>query len=130
MELSEAALGWKKPVLILAPDISQLNVNQKFDFIWAFSVLIHLQDEILDGLLGFVSRHLTCDGVFYANVNVGDAADGEWQGFPLVWRSLAFYQKSCARHGLTLTDIGSLATYGQVSNAQLQDQQRMLRITN
>ncbi len=129
MELAEAALGWKNPVLLLAPDISQLEVNQTFDFMWAFSVLIHLQDEILDRTLGFVSRHLGCGGVFYANVNVGDAADGEWQGFPLVWRPLAFYQKSCEKHRLTLTDIGALSAYGHVSNAESQDQQRLLRIT-
>jgi len=129
LELQEAGLDWKNPVLLLTPDISRLNVDKKFDFVWAFSVLIHMSDEILDSTLGFVSRHLAGDGVFYANMNAGHTLDSEWQGFPVVWRTLDFYQTACARHGLTITDIGPLSAYGHVLNAASQDHQRMLRIT-
>ena len=129
LELQEAGLGWKNPVLLLTPDISRLDVDRKFDFVWAFSVLIHMKDEILDRTLGFVSRHLAGDGVFYTNINVGSTPDGEWLGFPVVWRTLDFYGSACARHGLTLNDIGPLSAYGHVLNTASQDHQRMLRIT-
>jgi len=128
LELQEAGLSWKKPSLLLTPDISRLDVDRKFDVIWAFSVLIHMKDEILDNTLGFVSRHLADDGVFYANINIGSTPDREWQGFPVVWRTLDFYQCACARHGLTLTDIGPLSAHGHILNVVAQDDKRMLKI--
>lgn len=128
LELQEAGLNWKNPVLLLTPDISRLNVDRKFDFIWAFSVLIHMKDEVLDSTLAFASRHLSDNGVFYANINAGCTPDGEWQGFPVVWRTLDFYQSACARHGLTLSDLGPLSAHGHVLDVAAQDHQRMLRI--
>lgn len=128
LELQQAGLGWKNPALLLVPDISRLELGRTFDFIWAFSVLIHLKDEILDGTLACVSRHLADEGVFYANINVGRKPDGDWQGFPVVWRELDFYRTVCARHGLALTDIGPLSAHGHGSKASSQDHQRMLQI--
>ena len=70
-ELYEAGLESKNPTLLATEDVGQLTIAQKFDFIWAFSVLIHLTDEILQDTISLASRHLSSEGVFYANVNVG-----------------------------------------------------------
>lgn len=130
-ELREASLEEKKPNLLVSPDISQLTIEQKFDYLWAFSVLIHMCDEILNDTLDFVSNHLLDDGVFYANVNVltGEGTDGYWQGFPVVIRPLEFYNHACTKYGLVVSDLGGLKDHGHVSNVENQDNQRMLKIT-
>jgi cyclopropane fatty-acyl-phospholipid synthase-like methyltransferase len=128
-ELCEAGLEEKNPTLLLSMDFSQLTIKQKFDYIWAFSVLIHMNDEILNDTLDFVSRHLSDDGAFYANVNIGEREEGSWQGFPVVARTFEFYSHACTKYGLSASDIGPLKDHGHVSNIESQDSQRMLRIT-
>jgi len=128
-ELSEANLTDKAPVLLASDDISSLNVEQWFDFVWAFSVLIHLSDHILENTMGFVANHLADTGAFLANVNLGEAPEGNWQGFPVVHRPLHFYQDAAARFGMMVEDVGSLQQLGHQSGDQAQDRQRMLRVT-
>ncbi|WP_275098980.1 SAM-dependent methyltransferase [Sedimenticola hydrogenitrophicus] len=128
-ELQEAGLEGKQPVLLQSDDVSQLSVEQQFDYAWAFPVLIHMQDPILDQTLGFIARRLAPDGTFYANVNIGEEYSGSWQGFPVVSRTLEFYREQCARHGLALADLGPLRELGHISGVEEQDIQRMLRIT-
>lgn len=128
-ELREAGLEEKNPTLLLSPDISQLTINRRFDYIWAFSVLIHMNDKILSDTLDFVSRHLSEDGFFYANVNIGYRREGNWQGFPVVARTLDFYSQACAMSGLVVSDLGPLKEFGHISNSESQDNQRMLKIT-
>ena len=128
-ELREAGLDGEMPTLLLSPDIAQLAVNHKFDFIWAFSVLIHMSDEILNNTLDFVYKHLSDDGIFYANVNIGERKEANWQGFPVVGRTLEFYTQECAKNGLAVADIGAIKDHGHVSNVESQDAQRMLKIT-
>jgi len=127
-ELRETGLESKNPTFLLSSDISQLVVGRKFDYMWAFSVLIHMNDKILNNALGFVSKHLSKGGVFYANVNTGDMREGGWHGFPVVARTFDFYSQICAMNGLTVSDLGSLKELGHISNVKLQDNQRMLKI--
>ena len=129
-ELEEEALIYKKPKLVQFTDISQLTFDRKFDFIWAYSVLIHMSDDVLGNTFDFVQKHLSKDGAFYANVNIGERKDGEWQGFPIVWKTLDFYGRECTRYGLTHADLGPLRDHGHISNIMSQDSQRMLKITN
>ena len=131
-ELAEANLLQKVPVLIAAEDISTVKLNQEFDYIWAFSVLIHMKDEILKDCFSFVSKHLKSDGYFYANVNTSTGPDGEWKGedflFPIVHRSLEFYKEACAINGLKLTTVGKLRDLGHITKTQSDDHQ-MLKIS-
>lgn len=127
-ELREAGLEGKNPTLLLSPDISQLSVERTFDYIWAFSVLVHMNDQILDDTLDFVRRHLSGDGVFYANVDIGKGEEGNWQGFPTVARTSVFYRQACAANGLVVTDLGPLKELGHLARVESQDNQRMLEI--
>ena len=127
-ELREAGLEGKNPTLLLSPDISKLVVDRKFDYIWAFSVLIHMYDEILNDTLSFVRSHLLEEGVFYANVKYGEKADGHWQGFPVVTRNFDFYHQACSKNGLVVTDIGPIKNFGHITNIEEQDNNRMLKI--
>lgn len=128
-ELRDAGLDIKNSTLIHSPDISKLSIDQKFDFIWAFSVLIHMNDDILRNTLKFVSNHLLDNGAFYTNVNIGEKNEGNWKEFPVVWRTIEFYAHECSQKGLSLVDIGSLKSHGHKSNVKSQDSQRMLKIT-
>lgn len=125
-ELEESGLSDKQPQLLLVEDIASLKLRRKFDYIWAFSVLIHMEDATLLSTLGFVREHLEAAGCFYANVRIGDEPDGEWQGFPLVSRSLEFYREACAGNGLRLSDVGSLNELGHPGGSP--EQRRMLKM--
>jgi SAM-dependent methyltransferase len=127
-ELRDAGLEGKGPTLI-AGDVGAIDIPGGLDFVWAFSVLIHMTDEIAARTVAFAARQLRPDGVFFANVRTdAQRADGRWQGFPVVSRPLAFYEEICARHGLVVHDLGALAGFGHRSAAPNQDAQRMLRI--
>lgn len=126
VELARAGLEGRAPHLTHAPDLGDLELGARFDVIWAFSVLIHMPDPVLHRTLGFVARHLAPDGRLWANVNVGDGEIGEWQGFPVVARSLTFYREAAARHGLVLESLGTLESLGHQSGAPAQDRQLML----
>jgi cyclopropane fatty-acyl-phospholipid synthase-like methyltransferase len=128
-ELLRYDLKDKEPLLILSDDIATITLNMQFDFIFAFSVLFHMEDKILNDCLDFVQRHLKNSGVFYANVNIGEQENGSWQVFPLVWRSLDFYEESGSHHGLIVTDVGTLESLGHHSGRVSQDLQRMIKFT-
>lgn len=127
-ELAEARLEHKRPHLVCADDLSSVRLGTRFDVIWAYSVLIHMTDPVLEQCLGLVRAHLAPEGWFCANVNLGEKRQRTWyQGFPLVWRSLEFYRQAAARHGLALEDLGTLASMGFDTGHRAQDRKHMLR---
>lgn len=129
-ELEEAGLAHRKPMLVHATDLSMLELGERFDVVWAFSVLIHMDDATLARALDCVARHLAADGSFHANVRLqraGESAEERsWEGFPVVTRALDFYRAAGARHALVLRDLGSLAALGHVAGDADQDGQHML----
>jgi cyclopropane fatty-acyl-phospholipid synthase-like methyltransferase len=126
-ELQGSGLAQKNPHLMHAEYLADVRLGRDFDYIWAFSVLIHLKDDILVQLMQFVAAHLGKQGVFYANVDTSDAPDAKWQEFPGVHRPLSFYAEHCQQLGLKMSDIGSLAEFGHITGGDA-DQQRMLEI--
>lgn len=129
LELRDSGLENKNPALVHSPNLAILELSRKFDYGWAFSVLIHMNDQILDDCLKLVAAHLADGGVFYANVNFGERHEGSWQGFPVVFRSYNFYKAAAARHNLNAVEVGKLGSLGHVSGVELQDQGRMLKFT-
>jgi cyclopropane fatty-acyl-phospholipid synthase-like methyltransferase len=111
-ELAESGLDHKDPLLIHAEDPAEIQSGEPFDIVWAFMVLIHMPDEVVDGYLRLVSQRLTEGGEFYANVALGDRADGRWQGFPVVFRPREFYRGTAAAHGLRMNEVGALGSLG------------------
>lgn len=128
-ELKEQGLESKKPNLIAFDDFSNLDLNDKVDYAFAFSVLIHLSDDIAEKCFQFVGRSLAEGGRFLANVNVEKHEDAEWQGFPVVFRSMKFYEDMASRSGLSTKYIGTLAELGHVSGQPLGDKQVMLEFS-
>ena len=112
-ELAAAGLEFKQPELILGGDFEKLATPRRFEFAWAFSVLIHMEDHISEACVKWVGEHLTEGGRFYANANVGPTRDAMGgQGFPVLTRELGFYESHAERAGLTLTDLGTLKSLG------------------
>jgi SAM-dependent methyltransferase len=127
--LRRAGLEIRQPTLLDLPPgkLSKLPEQVRFELVWAFAVLIHFPDEVLDEALGAIARRLDPAGALYANVNVGAAAEGRWQGFPVVFRELSFYTAAAARHGLALEPLGTLAQLGYPQHMSGHDQV-MLRL--
>jgi len=131
-ELAESGLAGKAAELVHCERLATLDLGRRFDVAWAFQVLIHIDDALLDDVVAAVARHLHEEGVFYATVNVGNVADGSWQGFPIVHREAAFYQAVFRGHGLAVVDIGPLTAFGHIHpRRSVADQaaQRMLKAT-
>jgi cyclopropane fatty-acyl-phospholipid synthase-like methyltransferase len=114
-ELEESGLENKRPTLIHSNNPSLLTFTGGFDFIWAFSVLIHLADTKLEEFLSFATRNLKPDGKIFANVVYGEKSDGCWRIFPLVARPQTFYQYTFLKYGLKICDMGALREFGHVA---------------
>lgn len=128
-ELAEAGLESRRPDLRVCADLSRVELVTRFDFVWAFSVLIHMEDAVAAQALDFVARHLTPAGTLFANVNLGSAPRRCWQGFPVVTRHQAFYEELASRVGLRVESYGPLRDLGHVSGDAAADAQSMLRFT-
>lgn len=127
-ELREARLLRKRPVLRLERDLHSLDLGQKFEFVWAYNLLIHLADDRLEDCLRLVASHLADGGVFFATVNLGARRDGRWREFPLVFRPFEFYARVADRHGLKATDVARMLDLGVSSDdPKIRAAQHMLR---
>lgn len=125
-ELKDAGLEHKRPALIQSSDFSVVELDGRMHFAWAFSVLIHFEDEVLTKCFASVARWLTLDGIFFANVRIGNHATESWEQFPVVSRSLDFYSELGLFYGLEMEDLGELRDHGHISDIADQDRQRML----
>ncbi|HYW75675.1 MAG TPA: class I SAM-dependent methyltransferase [Gammaproteobacteria bacterium] len=125
-ELVRERLTGKEPRLVRVERLDELALEQRFDVIWAFSVLFHLSDDILPSCFAVAAKHLQPRGAFYANVILGEGPPGEWQGFPVITRSLAHYETAARGAGLQMSVVGKLAELGHYSGLPSQDEQTML----
>ncbi|WP_055445303.1 class I SAM-dependent methyltransferase [Lacinutrix himadriensis] len=128
-EVKDAKLENKNPNLISFNHFSDLAIETKFNVMFAFSVLIHLEDKIAESCFQFVSESLVVGGVFYANVNIADFQDGQWVEFPVVFRSQEFYNNLAVKNGLELEVMGDLLGLGHSTNKNSDKQQIMLKFT-
>ena len=128
-ELVEGGVEDKHATLIQASASADLELAGPFAFVWSYAVLIHMSDERLADCLACVARNLAPEGVFLANVGLGERRDAAlgWQGFPVVWRPLAFYREQAALNALTVEDLGTIRSLGDVSDVSVIDDQHMLR---
>jgi SAM-dependent methyltransferase len=116
--LAEAGLEGKSPTLIHSADPAGVNLREQVQVAWAFSVLIHMEDPIVEACLGLVARVLDEGGVFYANVILGDGPRAQWREFPVVPRPQAFYEDLAVRHALDFSVMGPLKALGYPKDAE------------
>jgi SAM-dependent methyltransferase len=125
-EFKASKLEHKNPNLFSFTDFKDLQFKTSFDMIFAFSVLIHMEDDIAEKCFVFVKNNLSETGAFYANVNIETHTDGNWQGFPVVFRPIEFYRKLAHNNNLSMNIIGRLKDLGHISGQELADKQLML----
>ena len=130
-QIGRAGLSGKNPRLICTDNFGVVHLmDQKFDFVWSFSVLYHLTDEILEDLMRNVSLRLDIGGRFVANV-MTDMENSTWLEFPFLRRSVKEYTDLAARHGLTCSKLGTLAELGLgLSGAESQNELLQFRLTS
>lgn len=127
-ELNRHGLEEKRPILITADLLSVVDHLPEFDVIWAFSVLFHMRDPVVDDTFTFVATHLRDGGVFYGNVETGIRKEEEWLDFPVIRRPLEWYREKASAHGLSCDELGTLEELGQESGLKRDDEQRMLEL--
>ena len=128
-ELIDEKLIDKNPKIILFNKFNELTFEDKFDVILAFAVLFHLEDHILKDCLEFVKQNLKPNGKFYANIYPAAKSDGKWLDFPVVFRSLDFYQKHAEQNQLSIKVIDTMENLGHITNMP-GDQQVMLEFSH
>ena len=127
-ELLEHGLEHKRPELIAGRSLAGIELGRKADRLWAFSVLMHLDDERLGECLLFAGRHLAADGIFYANVIAAELPPARWREFPVISRPVGVYRAHAERAGLSVRDVGALADLGHNTGLAHHDEQRMLEL--
>lgn len=111
-QIGKAGLSGKNPRLIRSDDFGEGELGDAtVDFMWSFSVFFHMTDAILDGCLASVSKRLAANGRCYANV-MTDMDSSTWLQFPFLRRTIEDYRTIAARHGLTTTELGTIASLG------------------
>jgi SAM-dependent methyltransferase len=111
-EIGLASLSGKNPRLIRSDEFGASELGErKFDYIWAFSVLYHLSDEILENMFWHVARRLETNGLFVANVQT-NVPDSTWLEFPFIRRSVETYEQVSSGHGLKLKNLGTIEERG------------------
>ena len=69
MVLRDNGLEWKRPKL----NTLQLAIPwMKFDWIWCFSVVMHIEDSEIDAHFDFIKNSLVPEGICFLNVNYGN----------------------------------------------------------
>lgn len=109
-EIAKHNLSAKNPRLIFSESFGAAELGDAtFDFVWSFSVLYHLTDEILDQCIRQIARRLR--GSFFANVNVAQE-ESTWLQFPFVRRDVDFYRAVADKYNLKLNVVGQLKDLG------------------
>lgn len=129
LELKEEGLLYKNANLYREKSISELKLDMKFDYIWAFSVFIHLTDQVLNEVLEFSAKHLKSDAKLLANVNLGKMQNGTWQAFPVIWREWTEWEKLAQSKGLQIRNCGTLESLGHHTGELAQDSQVLIEFT-
>lgn len=128
-EISLFKLEHKKANLISFNQFSEVTLDVTFNIMFAFSVLIHLEDKIAEECFKFVSKFLAVGGVFYANVNIANYEDGKWEGFPIVFKSEEYYRNLATINGLKTEIMGNLLGLGHNTGKKSDRQQIMFKFS-
>jgi SAM-dependent methyltransferase len=111
-EIGKARLSAKNPRLICSPSFGSDHLgDQKFDFIFSFSVLFHLSDDILDAYFATVSNRVAPGGACLASVNTHLPND-KWLEFPFVRRTIDDYRNAASKHALSTITLGEIKNLG------------------
>lgn len=130
IEARRARVVDRRPRIIKSDFSDGPKLGHEVDVAFAFSVLFHMDEDVLVDCFRFVTDHLTQDGRFFANVNLGAEQPGHgWREFPLVYRTREELELLASTRGLRFEDLGTLRSLGHRSGVPEQDDQHMLVFT-
>jgi SAM-dependent methyltransferase len=111
-EIGLAGLSEKNPRLICSSSFGDEELGERqFDFVFSFSVLYHLSDDILRDYFKNVSLRLKPGGSCIAQVNT-HLTSSTWLEFPFLQRKVADYVTMAGKAGLSATSLGSIDELG------------------
>ena len=111
-EVGIAGLSVKNPRLICSSSFGYEELrDERFDFIFSFSVLFHLNNDILQKFFSQISYRLAPGGRCFAQVNV-HLADSTWLEFPFIKRTATEYGAMASTAGLKTTNLGPIEKLG------------------
>jgi len=130
-EVGKAGLSAKTPRLICSSSFGSKELgDQTFDFVLSFSVLYHLDDEILNSYFAAVRRRLRSTGICLANVNTCDESS-RWLEFPFLKRTIDSYRELARKNGLETTCLGDIKDLGfRLSGQERRNQMLLFRINH
>jgi len=112
VQIGRNSLSAKNPQLIRSDDFGSEELTQRqFNFVWCFSVLFHLSDDLLDRLFAVVSDRVADGGMFVANIQT-DVDSSAWLQFPFLKRTLEDYRTVAASHGFETINLGTIEGRG------------------
>jgi len=115
--VAENKLGSKNPALITSEKFgAEYFQDKRFNYVIAFQVLYHLSDDIVEDCFLEVAKRLSSNSKFYANVSIGEEADGSWREFPFVKRPFDFYESLGKKYKLKMDILGTLEEFGYSKN--------------
>jgi SAM-dependent methyltransferase len=128
-QIAKRGLAAKEPEVFVSSSFGRDELEDRcFDAIWAFQLLYHLEDRLVDDYLAQVACRLEPAGAAYANVNP-QLPPGRWKEFPYLQRPIEFYQDAGRRHELDVEALGELRDFGYTTKVAGHHNQ-MLRITH
>lgn len=111
-QIGKAKLSAKNPRLIRSSTFGADELReQTFDFIVSFSVLFHLDDEILDNYFKAVRQRLASGGKCLATINT-TLESSRWLEFPFLKRTIADYRAMATKAGLRTSALGQIKDLG------------------
>jgi SAM-dependent methyltransferase len=118
VQVGKASLSGKNPRLVCSDRFADeaLESGEQFDFVYSFSVLYHLSDEILERYFSAVARRLKPTGICLANINEHMPSD-RWLEFPFEKRTVTDYESVAAKNGLRTENLGTTEKLGFRNNS-------------
>ena len=107
---SDEDLYRKKPTISIADDFFML----KFDYIWCYQVLIHMNDQELGKNIERISKLMKSSSRFYATVILNKKrVDNTWFEFPCVERPTEFYEEIFSKYNIYIEKVDNKHSTGE-----------------
>jgi len=111
-EVARAGLSAKNPRLICSSSFGAEELGEEqFDVVLSFSVLFHLNDELLHAYFQTVARRLKSTGFCVAQVNT-QSDESTWLEFPFLKRKIDTYFAMAGEAGLKTRPLGTIERLG------------------
>ena len=111
-EVARAGLSAKNPRLICSSSFGAEELDEEqFDVVFSFSVLYHLNDELLRAYFHSVARRMKSTGLCVAQVNT-QSDESTWLEFPFLKRKIDTYCAMAGEAGLKTRSLGTIERLG------------------